>query len=292
MVCYNCNAKRLKYNSEKDSYICLNCGFEYPKQYFFISHSHLDIEKVRLIRNTIEETFFYEPILFFLKCLSDDNELQDLLRREISERIWFVYCKSENAEKSKYVQQEREYVNNLIKNGKKIHIVEIELDKYNIWDNRITKYIKSQISFQIKKTKLFISYSRKDEGAFIELKNNLTAAGYSVWNLTDNLSFEQDWDDSLITNIEKHSHKDGALLFLVTNNSLNSDWIQAEILCALKQNATIIPIIMYNNQSEKEELQQRLNERFLSLAVIQSIYVRQNAINEDIEKLINGLKSF
>ncbi len=290
MQCYNCNAKKIKYNSEKDSYVCLNCGFEYPKQYFFISHSHLDIEKVRLIRNTIEETFFYEPILFFLKCLSDDNELQDLLRREISERIWFVYCKSENAEKSKYVQEEREYVNDLIKSGKKIHIIEVELDKYDIWNNKIYSYIKSQISFQIKKTKLFISYSNKDKEIFTQLEHNLTLAGYTVWDAS-NLPQRESWHDSLVSHIQKHSYKDGALIFLVTNNSLNSEWIRAEILYALKQNATIIPIIIYNNQSQREELQQRLNESFLPLSIIRSICMRENAINEDIEVLISGLKS-
>lgn len=94
MNCYSCNSKKLEYVKETDSYVCRNCGYVYPKQYFFISHSHIDIEKARIIRNTIEETFFYEPILFFLKCLSDEHELNDLLRREIYERIWFVYCKS------------------------------------------------------------------------------------------------------------------------------------------------------------------------------------------------------
>ena len=138
-----------------DSYKCLDCDFEYKKQYFFISHSHLDIEKVRIIRNIIEETFFYEPILFFLKCLSDDNEIQNLIEREISERIWFVYCDSENARNSMYVNKERQYVKKLVENGKKINILNIELDKFNIWDKQCYEYIKDQISFHIRKSKIF-----------------------------------------------------------------------------------------------------------------------------------------
>ena len=71
MKCYNCESKKLVCDNEIDAYVCQDCGYEHYKQYFFISHSHQDIEKVRIIRNVIEETFFYEPILFFLKCLSD-----------------------------------------------------------------------------------------------------------------------------------------------------------------------------------------------------------------------------
>ncbi len=290
MKCYNCNAKSLKYDPKKDSYICLHCGYEYPKQYFFISHSHLDIEKVRLIRDTIEETFFYEPILFFLKCLSAENELQELLQREISERIWFIYCKSENAEKSKYVQQEREYVNHLINKGKKIHIIEVELDKYNIWNNKIYNYIKSQIAFQIKKTKLFISYSRSNRNIFLELKENLTKVGFSVWDATD-FSIADDWQYYITNYIKEHSYKDGAFLYLVTNESLNSNAMKKEIEYAIHQKATLLPIILYDDNYTAKELQFTLNEQLPFLSNIMTINIRRNAIKEDIDKLINGLNS-
>jgi len=39
--------------------------------YVFISHSHQDIEKVRKIRNEMEDQGF-EPLCFYLKCLTDD----------------------------------------------------------------------------------------------------------------------------------------------------------------------------------------------------------------------------
>lgn len=65
MKCYKCDSKKLICDTFEDEYVCHNCGYKYPKQYFFISHSHKDIEKVRIIRNLIEETFFYEPIMFF-----------------------------------------------------------------------------------------------------------------------------------------------------------------------------------------------------------------------------------
>ena len=40
--------------------------------YFFLSHSSKDIEKVRKIRNLIEQENG-NPILFYLKCLDGDN---------------------------------------------------------------------------------------------------------------------------------------------------------------------------------------------------------------------------
>lgn len=59
----------------------------------FLSHSHQDINKVRKIRNLLEQRGF-EPLLFFLKCLTDDDEIEDLIKREITEREWFIYVVS------------------------------------------------------------------------------------------------------------------------------------------------------------------------------------------------------
>ena len=242
MQCYNCNSARLKYDTPKDAYICLDCGYEFPKQYFFISHSHLDIEKVRIIRNIIEETFFYEPILFFLKCLSDENEINALLQREIDERIWFVYCKSENAEKSKYVQRERSYIDRLMKSGKYKRLVNIELDEFEIWDERCYEYIRRQIAYQIRKTKIFLSFSRRDKEIAELLHERFTERGYSVWWDFD-VQAGEIWGESVGNKIKEHSYKDGIILPLLTENSLHSSSFMTEIGCALGKGAMVLPII-------------------------------------------------
>ena len=59
------------------------------KVYIFVSHSHKDINKVRLVRNYLEDRGA-EPILFFLKSVTDDNEVEDLIKREIDARLWFL----------------------------------------------------------------------------------------------------------------------------------------------------------------------------------------------------------
>ena len=80
-----------------------------PLKYIFVSHASEDWNKVRLVRNYLEEQSFY-PLLFHLKCLEtggkDFDLLKDILHREIHARRRFIYCKSQYAMKSKYVKWE------------------------------------------------------------------------------------------------------------------------------------------------------------------------------------------
>ena len=46
----------------------------------FVSHSTKDFERVRLVRNALEESGF-RPILFYLKYLENETEVNDLLKR-------------------------------------------------------------------------------------------------------------------------------------------------------------------------------------------------------------------
>lgn len=86
----------------------------------FISHSHLDIEIVRMIRNKLEELGF-NPLAFYLKCLSDEDEIEDLIKREIRVRDWFVFVNSENARKSHWVETERDYIEEI--GGKNVCVI-------------------------------------------------------------------------------------------------------------------------------------------------------------------------
>ena len=75
------------------------------KVFIFISHSHRDLEKVRKIRNFLENNCS-EPILFFLKSRDDEDEITSLIKDEIDARIWFIYCDSQNARESRWVKKE------------------------------------------------------------------------------------------------------------------------------------------------------------------------------------------
>lgn len=75
----------------------------------FLSHSNKDYEKVCKIRNILEENGF-RPLMFFLNCLKEDEEIDSLIKREIDCRKRFIFCESENSKKSKWVQREIEYI--------------------------------------------------------------------------------------------------------------------------------------------------------------------------------------
>lgn len=71
--------------------------------WIFLSHSNVDYDKVRKVRNMLEEQGL-RPIMFFLKCLNDDDEIDDLIKREIDCRTRFILCDSPNARCSTWVK--------------------------------------------------------------------------------------------------------------------------------------------------------------------------------------------
>jgi len=105
--------------------------------YFFLSHSSKDIEKVRKIRNLIENENG-NPILFYLKCLDGDNpsgkdkeQLKGLISREILARKKFILCKSKYTEpplSSEWIEWEKAEVRELQKNNKEIQVHEVDIE--------------------------------------------------------------------------------------------------------------------------------------------------------------------
>ena len=292
MKCYNCNSPKLLINVEEDAYICQECGYKHYKQYFFISHSHRDIEKVRIIRNVIEETFFYEPILFFLKCLSDETEVTDLIKREIEERIWFVYCKSENAEKSRYVQMEREYIKKLISEGKQIHVLEIDIDKYQLWDEECYNYIRQQIAYKIKKTNIFVSYSHYDKDISYNLIENLKNNGFTVFYDVETLTISGSWNHEIRNAVKKNSYKNGMIIMMCSEKSFTSKSIHLEIQSALDNNAFIAPVLLYKDTEQLNRLSLELFNSFPELLENQIYKIDLNNANRDIDLLIKQIIEF
>lgn len=75
----------------------------------FVSHSNKDFDKIVKVRNKLEAQD-YKPLLFFLKCLEDDKEIFELIKREIQARDRFILCESRNARSSEWVQKEKEFI--------------------------------------------------------------------------------------------------------------------------------------------------------------------------------------
>lgn len=198
--------------------------------YIFLSHSHDDIEKVREIRNSLEINGF-EPLCFYLKCLSDDSEIEDLIKREIDAREWFVFVNSENSRKSKWVTLERDYITKT--NNKKIITINLE-DEPSIAD-AIHK-----ISHNLR---VFISCSSMDVNLARRIKEKLEEKDYLVFSAPDSIPIGVPYAGVIINAITEAS-QDGCVLILVTPNSVNSAHVLNEIDFAFSKKGNIIPVII------------------------------------------------
>ena len=211
------------------------------KEYFFISHSHLDIRKVRLVRNTIEQDERYEPILFFLKCVEDDEELNDLLKREIGARDWFVYCKSRNAEASRYVCNELAYIRGLKEQGMTKNVLTIDIDGLD--DEQIVEETRRQTW----KRHAFLSYSHRDVIYATRLVHALERRGFSVqWDLS---IFAPGglWNVQTGDAIRSVADHKGVHIVLLTEQSCAagaSRFVMDETELGLTSGSTVIPVCL------------------------------------------------
>ena len=139
----------------------------------FLSHSHKDIEKIRKIRDILE-TLGCEPLMFYLKCLDDDNsELEDFIMREISARNIFLYCKSQNSEKSVWVQKELAYIKQL--DTSRLYTVDID----NEFEIGLISVL-SAIMNMIKKNKVYFYCAPDKMNIALRIGEELLKKGYVV----------------------------------------------------------------------------------------------------------------
>ena len=198
--------------------------------YIFISHSHHDIDKVRIIRNTLEENG-YEPLCFFLKCLNDDDEVEGLIKREIDSRDIFLYIESPNSLKSEWVRKEREYINNC--KDKTIFTITLNED---------TDVRKETLRI-LNRTRVFISYAHSDRLIFELLKNKLIEKDLKVFDYND-LKAGQNWMDTIIKSISQVC-QDGCFVILLSENANRSVHIRKELEFAIKNGCKrILPILI------------------------------------------------
>lgn len=189
----------------------------------FLSHSNKDYEKVRILRNLLEENGF-RPIMLYLRSKEDPSkvkELRQLIYDEIDHRNRFILCDSENARNSDWVNEEVEY----IKSKQRIYqTIDIDASIENI--------SASILNFK-KESSVFVSYARRDT----EIYKQLTCLLKQDWGVRIN-----EWEDgagksfcqSIQTNIDK-AVADGYIIFLITENFLKSEWCRTEMQYTLNK---------------------------------------------------------
>lgn len=198
--------------------------------YIFISHSHDDIEKVRKIRNRLEKDGF-EPLCFYLKCLNDDSEIEELIKREIDAREWFVFVDSENSRRSKWVMLEREYISRT--NSKKIITIDID-------DEDAAAEAVEMIAHNLR---VFISSTVKDAELARRVKEKLEEKDYLVFFAPDSIPAGSSYMD-VVQNAVCEAAQDGCVLALLTQNTAKSKWVLKEIELALAQGGNVVPVLV------------------------------------------------
>lgn len=187
----------------------------------FVSHSTKDFERVRLVRNALEESGF-RPILFYLKCMENEDEINELLKREIDARRRFILCDSPNAQASKFVQSEVDYIRSKKRMYEIVDLSSIKLGSENAKD-MVLQLIKP---FRVR-TNVFLSYNNYDDREIVGLvKKYLSLNGFK----TADVAFfdSQEWYRRLgkeegmfqtIRELLKSTLSNGYFLFFLDNQS-------------------------------------------------------------------------
>ncbi len=240
--------------------------------YVFISHSHQDIKEVRKIRNVMEEHGF-EPLCFYLRCLSDDDEIEGIIKREIDSREWFVYIDSANARKSKWVQKEREYIKNL---GDK-KILEIDLD-CNDAESISDKIMKSM--------RVFVSYSIYDSELARRICNKFIERDLRVFYPDDSMPegvYEGEGFAARRFRELNSAALFGCVVVLFTKASIASEYIWKEMEFSCKNNARIIPVFVDIKCEELNGLEYYISK-------YQGVFIDSNSLDTDIDMLVDKVE--
>lgn len=184
----------------------------------FVSHSSKDFEKVRKLRNMMEDIGL-RPLLFYLKCLKKDPEIFELLKREIDVRPRFILCDSENSRESKYVTEEVRYIK-----SKRRQYVTVDIEDEASFMRKIQELKR--------RSQIFLSYSRTDQELARRIAKALQEVGFNVIDFTT-LSSGNDFAVFLRKTILDVSSK-GYFIPVVTDSYLKSQWCQEELNCAIK----------------------------------------------------------
>lgn len=208
--------------------------------YIFISHAHKDIHEIRKIRNILEDNGF-DPICFYLRCLSDHDEIIDLIKREIDAREWFLLVDSENARRSKWVKTEVEYIHS--KNKDKIISLSLE-DKAGMLPvlNRLTNSMR-----------VFLSYARKDHHIAKMIADVCLRHDLKVFSDFENIRIGESFADQITAALRDASEK-GCVVPIISSDSLKSEYVRNELEFANANRAFIFPVIVDDGELSDDSM--------------------------------------
>lgn len=189
--------------------------------WIFLSHSHKDFDRVVPLRNSLEQDG-HHPLLFFLKCLDDDAEIDSLIKREIEARSWFILCDSQNAQNSRWVQDEIEIIKHLPDKTSTTVSLSDPLDE----QLRAIKDLTLRAS-------VFLSYQRQDSQIAQYVASALRDDDFGVFLDLDSIMPASDWQAAIQEALTK-AIKQGAVIALLSGETLASEWVARELEIAFQ----------------------------------------------------------
>jgi len=248
--------------------------------WIFLSHSTKDWDEVRLVRNLLEERG-HKPLVFFLKCLTEHSELDELIRREIEARTWFLLCESDNARASSWVQTEVAYIKAL---QGKYH------EQVNL--NEAIETQIERIDRLCKRVTAFLSYHRADRPHARRIGEALVKQDYSVWLDIEALAPGSNWEQEITSAIDRAVER-GFVLVLLSTDSVQSEFVMHELRYALDKStraahgANIVPIMLNDPRVIQRAMPPSLQ---LMLGGIQWFDFSQGDLDTNITKLVAHMK--
>lgn len=252
------------------------------KIYVFLSHSHHDYEKVRKVRDLLEDKGF-RPLMFFLKCL-EKKEYKDLMKTlikdEIDSRQRFILCKSKNADESDWVDFEIKYIE---ETKRPYEIVDLNAPE-DKWEYAIKR-------FRIRST-VFLSYPTSLINLMKETNVQLKKRDFRTFFDVEDLTLGSDFQREISYQIRKASYEGYVLAFINEHFSKESFQYQ-EISLALDRNKltlknNVIPV-WASQEMDYQTLRQTNRAAHYALGHFQGIDVCKMEIKEAAKEIVRQL---
>lgn len=206
--------------------------------WIFLSHSSDDFNKVRKIRNYLEEKS-YRPLMFYLKCLESEEEIYDLITREIDVRTRFILCDSENARGSDWVKKEMDYISN---QDPPRSFLRIDLSQSD-------DIIHRQLDSYVNQMNIYISCTRNHNDLFRKIRLRLNKYDLNVLPDLDSCDIGNNFAQEIEKQIN-HAANNGYYVFLYSKDIVNSSFVANEFKLADKLGANVL-LFTLDEESDK-----------------------------------------
>lgn len=199
------------------------------KAWVFVSHASSDLQRVREVRNYLEEQGA-SPLLFHLRALEGPEEFWPLIEREIGARNFFLYCQSVNADNSTWVQRERRAVDS-IRRLRPIRVGSINVEQKTLNTDELDRFVAD--------LRAFVCYSWKDRERIKPFITAMRSIGIDVFTGIESVASGQPWSAMIKRKIEEVSGK-GWILNFHSHSSAESQSVQDEIQWAKMKGGKLV----------------------------------------------------